>query len=512
MKKIIAILFVVLCLTGCNGQEEAEQVLWVVTEKSNSDGMNLQAEIIAERMEEAYPGLTVNLEILPTDDAERELRLNHLRVEIMSGNGPDIYLLPTGNVLTYDRGGSLARKMLTETIEPLFSDATQAMYNGVFLDVSGYYDADQNIRKDLLKTEVMDAGTLGEARYILPLRYNQSVLLTGKPQQENRSIMELVSAALEQENVNMTIGLQMPDSLELLPEIFDYETGNLLISVEEITAYMRLYQQWFAVSQPETAELLDELELAKFLLVPKQYQYEWAYPDLNLGSFNSMSDYFAYELYWDLLDIPMYTCNLSDTLQSAAIAKVIDHDLYMYPLQTTDGKTVAEVTYYGAVGSSCAHPELAYEFISQMLSEEFQWEIYRPRGDRKNDRIAMLNYREPQCPGLVESSFPVLAYGAVPGLWDILQYQGKGYLSDTSPGGTKRSVQFQGDFCLEDSDIPAVAFPIDEVHFPVYFPEDESLSYALSQLNNEDGTPTDADIDALAQSVYQSLWWHLAEG
>lgn len=92
MKKIVAILLVVLCLTGCNGQEESEKVLWVVTEKSNSDGMNLQAEIIAERMEEAYPGLTVNLEILPADEAERELRLNHLRVEIMSGNGPDIFL------------------------------------------------------------------------------------------------------------------------------------------------------------------------------------------------------------------------------------------------------------------------------------------------------------------------------------------------------------------------------------------------------------------------------------
>ena len=38
------------------------------------------------------------------------------------------------------------------------------------------------------------------------------------------------------------------------------------------------------------------------------------------------------------------------------------------------------------------------------------------------------------------------------------------------------------------------------------------MESALSRLNMEDGTPTDADIDELARQVYQGLWWHLAEG
>jgi len=50
------------------------------------------------------------------------------------------------------------------------------------------------------------------------------------------------------------------------------------------------------------------------------------------------------------------------------------------------------------------------------------------------------------------------------------------------------------------------------VRFPVILPEEESFEHALTLLNEEDGTPTDVDIDALAQQVYQSLWFHLMEG
>ena len=65
---------------------------------------------------------------------------------------------------------------------------------------------------------------------------------------------------------------------------------------------------------------------------------------------------------------------------------------------------------------------------------------------------------------------------------------------------------------ITDADIPALSWEIDEVRFPVTISGTDSLEYALSQLNEPDGTSTDADIEALAQQVYQGLWWHLAEG
>ncbi len=89
-------------LFGCgkNDKQENRQTLWVVTEVSNSDGMNLQAEIIAQRMEEKYDGLTVQLDILPTDAIEWEVLLKQLRTQIMAGKGPDIFLLPITDCLS----------------------------------------------------------------------------------------------------------------------------------------------------------------------------------------------------------------------------------------------------------------------------------------------------------------------------------------------------------------------------------------------------------------------------
>ena len=59
---LAAIMLTVLC--GCAQKQVETKKLWVVTEVSCSDGMNLQAEMIAERMEKEHPGLTVRLDIL----------------------------------------------------------------------------------------------------------------------------------------------------------------------------------------------------------------------------------------------------------------------------------------------------------------------------------------------------------------------------------------------------------------------------------------------------------------
>ena len=46
-------------------QQQRKQNFGVVIKKSPSDGMNMQAQIIAQRMEETYPELIVQLDILP---------------------------------------------------------------------------------------------------------------------------------------------------------------------------------------------------------------------------------------------------------------------------------------------------------------------------------------------------------------------------------------------------------------------------------------------------------------
>lgn len=163
-----------LSLTSCGGaEEETLAELWVVTEESKSDGMNLQAELVAECFEEAHPGITVKLEILPTEEDERETYLHQLRTQIMAGEGPDVYLLPTGGTLSTGTPQSLKEIQ----VEPLFPDVRQSMRSGIFSDLRKYYDGDTELNTEALHPDIMEAGCLEEERYVLPLRFDMTVLM-----------------------------------------------------------------------------------------------------------------------------------------------------------------------------------------------------------------------------------------------------------------------------------------------------------------------------------------------
>ena len=97
---LLALLAAIL-LAGC--QKEPEQTeaptegditLWIVTEESPSSGMNAQIRSTARVFQEKHEGVKINLEILPKKKADRELRLEQLRTQIMAGGGPDGFLLP----------------------------------------------------------------------------------------------------------------------------------------------------------------------------------------------------------------------------------------------------------------------------------------------------------------------------------------------------------------------------------------------------------------------------------
>ena len=177
-------------------------------------------------------------------------------------------------------------------------------------------------------------------------------------------------------------------------------------------------------------------------------------------------------------------------------------------MRSTDGAVIAEVTYYGAVGSGCETPALAYDFLRTFLTEDYQWDLVRPRAPRTNIDFWNLP-QEQQVDGLIENSWPVRTDGSPSYLWDSLQYQNfhEGYVYENY-----HKLLKSNDLDITDADMPILEETIDEVRFPICQPYEESLSYVLTLLNNEDGTPTEADIDELAEQVYRYLWWHLAEG
>lgn len=531
MKRMLCCIIAVSLLTGlcgCGQKPEAPKTLWVVTEVSCSDGMNYQAEMIAKCMEQEHPGLTVELDILPTDPQEREVRLTQLRTKIMSGAGPDVYLLPTGNTLTTDYVNEYHHRVTQTTqVEPLFLDVVQAMRSGQFLDISGYYESDDALNTTALKREIMDAGIVHSRRYVLPLRFNIPVMFTDKDLWErfglSEALLESDGLTLSQtlmENAgddNIVTGLRLPADLSMLSQPFDYDKEALEITQQSIADYMRLYQRWRAAAVPGEQALVDAAIEAYLsgLDEIRLWVLEGPIRDncQSISVFNDLSQYINVNVHWSTGGFPLYSCTMAEALETLAVEKTYasiygeERKLVCYPLRDSAGRTAASVTYWGAIGSGTDVPELSYAFLRQFLEEEFQWDEYRPREDtQKKQEIA-----EIQCHGQVENSWPVRTVGSAAALWETLRYQNRDMVyserkESNQIGAAARALQFR------DEEIPALSWDIDEVRFPVTVAGTDAPEAALSQLNGEDGTPADADIDELARQVYQGLWWHLAEG
>ncbi len=521
----ILVLGISLIFSGCSSYESPDKsanTLWVVTELTTSDSFNYQAQIAAEQFTADHPGVSVKIDVLPTDAEERDIYLKQLRAQIMAGKGPDVYILPTSNILTVDSPTQFSQLRLTMQLEvdPLFQDIAQAMHDGIFADIRSFYDADEELNTEGLVQDVMNAGVIGDHRYVLPLRYTMPVLLydpSASPQTgilPDMDIVDMAKQAISAKDTMMAIGLRLPDDTTLLSRLFDYPKGEVLISKQEIAEYMYLYQQWYALAEPAKNQLitdrLAELEIALTEVYPGlDNVLDATMTTLSLDSFNNVNDFGDFSYHWSTVDFPLYTDTLTGALQQAAISKVLETNLEVHPLKTYDGKTVAEITYYGAIGASCEEPALAYEFLRKFLTEDYQWDFVRPRAPREN--ISYFNLpNEPQVDGMIENSWPVRVNGSVEYLWDTIKYQ----LFQHNSGlpfskSLYRQLKSQ---CLTDADMPILQTSFDEVRFPLCQPYEESLAYALTLLNNGDGTPTDVDIDALADQVYQYLWWHLAEG
>ena len=478
MKRLILIVLVfALLLCACGTQPTAEEpsndkiTLWVVTESTNHYGMNDQAQKLATQFENAHENVTIRLDILPEFGEERDLYLEQLRTEIMAGKGPDAYLLPVRPHLG---------------IGELFSDVTQCMYNGIFSDISKFYDADSELNTDELQTAVMNAGMVGDARYVLPLRYDMPVAYVNDSAWDetglstdlfSSGITALWEAELNSGNGKAAYGSFGSQSfLELLfyamnlfPDIIDYENQEVLLTAEEVSHTLSMYQQICSLYAQGTDFLFSRIG-----------EYCW-------------------ERSWIELGYSVFIDSMSNAMDNAAIARKLNLELSMYPLASTDGTVIADVTYYTAVGSGCNYPELAYEYLRLFLTEEAQWEDIRR--DTSGQSLE----------GLIERGWPVRAVGGITKLWNIIKKQYTGFeYGGTVAESRRKSIQ---KIKLTDEDIPVLHAQIDVARFSIAT-EPELANLMMSELNDSANgfAPRDVNIDALAEEIVQNLAWHISEG
>ena len=97
------------------------------------------------------------------DTAEREAEIHQLNTEIISGKGPDLFIME-GNRLTNVN---------------LFPDIEKSMMNGAFLDLTDVMDSNE-FTAEIFYMPLLDAGKLKGKQYILPLCFSVPTLTSAE--------------------------------------------------------------------------------------------------------------------------------------------------------------------------------------------------------------------------------------------------------------------------------------------------------------------------------------------
>lgn len=429
------VLLLLALIVGCAVAEKPETtgaqseyiVLRIVTESTTVDGMKSQILEMMSAFEASHENVNLVLEVLPAEGLARQKAVSQIYVDIANGEGPDIYLMPNGSTVSVATGA-----YTTGTASPLFADVNEHMNKGTFADISEYYDADEALGKESLTEGVMDAGVVGDARYVLPLRYSIPVIYA-----DREALQETI---LTEELLNQGIW----DILQLVISKRDF---SLAACVDPVPLHSRYIFNFFSkIVDYETCTLkLNNLRLMQYMryanIVHTEAEKQGAPSAPHVGSYISTGDYFAAD------GFPLTLGKLEAALDASAIAKSMGIDLAMIPLQGVDGDLVADVTYFGAVGSSCAHPDLAYEFLRLFLSEDCQWELNRPRSTQGFQ------------PGLIAAGWPVRAKDAAPYLWQNLAFQLNFYVGQDD--GWEQRMDALQQIGVSESDLASLLVPVD---------------------------------------------------
>lgn len=244
-----------------------------------------------------------------------------LRTEIMSGQGPDLFLLPSDNA-------------------GLFPDVYKSMQAGVFLDLAPLL-GDALTNPNLNQT-VLAAGEWKNKQYLVPLSYQVPVLLTSARLFEgcDAAASGTVSAffdalsqhfSLTEERQYVFAGLRYNLGAVLRTPLLDYKTKQL---------------QW----GDEVELLLTKGEAARAALAAGGYQLP-AFPSeeypFKLGPSGEL--FFIKEEEFDSAETPL-----------------------VLPVPGGEGGVTASVEWYAAVRANSGQAKLAAELIEYLLSQEGQ--------------------------------------------------------------------------------------------------------------------------------------------
>lgn len=330
MKRAFALLLalILLLLSGCQKkgkptaialtpdyQEIELPVITIVADEYCWYKENLQTFV------ESVPGYNTEFtaEIIKLEgEPERSTYLERMRVELMAGKGPDLFLCDCvyGNIF----GGAA-----DEGKGPMFNFPQQLMEHRIFLPLDEYLENAQYMEPEEIIPELLELGRGSEGQMIIPLQYD--LIVTAVPEDKytepaersRKGLMESGNPYLEHVGRGYSLGLNFLDPFGAPA---DYENEELTFTAEEL------------------------LEAALDLWEGENLWYEGYYDDTIPGA---------------------YTAWLSETINGRESET---EGRLLVPAYNRDGGVTACVTNYAAINRNANYPEYAFRVLDLLAGKK----------------------------------------------------------------------------------------------------------------------------------------------
>ena len=368
MKKVVlALLATVLLMvtSGCASEPESLRICMDLEYIAYNDvsGVDLAIDEFLYTLKESGSIEDVVVEYIPANGSERENMLDRIRTEIMTGGGPDVFIMNCAGSLTGDMGTSL------------FPIPEKVMENGLFLPLDRYIKENTRFTEwDKITQNVLKAGCNEEGQQIIPLTYTLPVLCYRQSEGAFNPVADMTwTEMLEDDRLSEQAmllgdglipfaGAMIPRSyLEyILGDLADYDSDELLFSEQDLLQHVK---QIYEIRNIKNSQKKDR----------------------------AITEYF--ETYLDVGFIDGSTI---------LVYNFSDHEpLTMIPIYSRTGGVTATVTSYAAVNRNTARAADAYTVIDLLLRDVVQqrYKIYR-------DLICMDSFGIPMHEGLMQEDMP----------------------------------------------------------------------------------------------------------
>lgn len=334
---VICMFILLMSMTGCEDSAKSNEESENTLTVITEASFQDNVNAAVKYMKEELPDTRFRIQVLPINQEERDTEIQKLRTQIMAGSGPDVYLINNFILET------------PEFLTPLFENPYKTMQGGVLASLDSYMEKDAYWNEGNYKKEFLAAGQSEGKQYIIPLSCRYKVLMS-----ETGNMDNLKGKTLE----------------EWLEEAKLSDNAPLKSLVSRCNMWAG---QWIgnAADYEKREVLFDKQKWETFFVSHLMYKREE----------------------WENLTESENVINFSD--RSTDMREDIQA---VEPIPDLNGKRLATVQAFGAVGMSCDDKENAYRFLMLFLNDEVQREM------AKQGKYSVLN-------GCIDMEMPVSEMG-----------------------------------------------------------------------------------------------------